>query len=71
MMRLLRALSAQDIDEPFEVVVVDDVLGSDDTLSRLRAAAPDLPFELVVFESRGQHGAGRRATCGWRKASAA
>ncbi len=39
MMRLLGALAAQDMDEPFEVVVVDDV-SKDDTLSRLPAAAP-------------------------------
>jgi GT2 family glycosyltransferase len=67
MMRLLDALAAQDIGELFEVVVVDDV-SKDDTVGRLRAAAPSQPFSLVVVESEVNTGPAGARNRGWRKA---
>jgi GT2 family glycosyltransferase len=68
MMRLIDALAAQNIGEPFEVVVVDDV-SKDDTLSRLRAAAHQLPFSLVIVESAVNTGPAGARNRGWRKAN--
>jgi glycosyltransferase involved in cell wall biosynthesis len=65
--RLLDALAAQDIGEPFEVVVVDDG-STDETLSSLRAYAAERPFSLSVVTSEQSSGPAGARNRGWRSA---
>lgn len=65
--RLLAALSAQEMAEPFEVIVVDDASG-DDTLTQLRAFETVATFPLVVVTSAVNAGPGAARNQGWRAA---
>lgn len=67
LMRLLDALSIQDLAEPFEVVVVDD-RSTDDTLARLNATAGERPFTLLIVPSVVNTGAGGARNRGWQAA---
>jgi GT2 family glycosyltransferase len=65
--RLLEALATQDLVEPFEVVVVDD-MSKDDTLARLQAASSHQPFPLTILPSEVNTGAAGARNRGWRAA---
>jgi GT2 family glycosyltransferase len=67
MLRLLNALAQQEIDEPFEVIVVDDV-STDDTLEQLQKAAPDQPFEIKIQPSTKNTGPAGARNRGWKEA---
>jgi GT2 family glycosyltransferase len=67
MLRLLDALNAQDIPEPFEVVVVDDA-SRDDTVERLRGVAPNQRYSLVIVTSLVNAGPGGARNRGWHQA---
>ena len=64
--RLLEALATQEIAEPFEVVVVDD-RSKDDTLDRLHAVAPSVPYELTILPSEVNTGPGGARNRGWQR----
>jgi GT2 family glycosyltransferase len=64
--RLLHALATQDLEEPFEVVVVDDA-STDDTVQRLESFVTSLPLVVVGSDvNTGPAGARNR---GWHRAS--
>ncbi len=67
MLRLLDALAQQDIDEPFEVIVVDDV-STDDTLEQLNRVAPNQPFDMKVQPSSKNTGPAGARNRGWKEA---
>jgi GT2 family glycosyltransferase len=67
LIRLLRALEAQDMSEPFEVIVVDDH-SRDDTLQRLRSETVE-SFSLKVLASATNTGPAGARNKGWRAAS--
>jgi glycosyltransferase involved in cell wall biosynthesis len=62
--RLVEALAAQDLEEPFEVVFVDD-LSRDDTLERLGAIASSQPFAMTVVPSQQNTGPAGARNRGW------
>jgi GT2 family glycosyltransferase len=66
-LRLLGALAAQDIAEPFEVVVVDDA-SKDDTVARLRDVASAQPFPLSILATEVNTGPAGARNRGWRAA---
>lgn len=66
--RLLAALAAQDLRDPFEVVVVDDC-SPDDTQAVLRASRDGLPFALRVLRPPVNGGAANARNLGWRAAT--
>jgi GT2 family glycosyltransferase len=63
--RLLHALAAQHLDEPFEVVVVDDA-STDGTRQRLESLVT--PFPLVVVGSEVNTGPAGARNRGWHRA---
>ncbi|MCU1602716.1 MAG: glycosyl transferase family 2 [Frankiales bacterium] len=65
--RLLGALAAQDLDEPFEVIVSDD--GSGD-LARTRALVETSPLDVRLLEHATNRGPGAARNDGWRSARA-
>jgi GT2 family glycosyltransferase len=65
--RLLLALAAQDTDDPFEVVVVNDA-SSDDTGARLARLATSLPFRVSVVTNERNQGPAMSRNRGWRLA---
>jgi GT2 family glycosyltransferase len=67
MLRLLDALAQQEVDEPFEVIVVDDV-STDDTLEQLNQAAPHQPFEIKIQPSAKNTGPAGARNRGWKEA---
>jgi glycosyltransferase involved in cell wall biosynthesis len=68
---LLRALAGQTLaPEHFEAIVVDDC-SSDDTVARLTALAPTLPYRLTVLQTPRNAGPGAARNIGWRAATAA
>ena len=67
--RLLEALAKQDLDEPFEVVVVDD-RSRDDTVERLGAMTSSLPYRLRVVTSVKNTGPAGARNRGWQAAVA-
>ena len=66
--RLVRALAAQDIQAPFEVIVVDDA-STDDTPAVLADLAADHPW-LQVVRQDAQAGPAAARNRGWRAARA-
>jgi GT2 family glycosyltransferase len=66
LIRLLRALEAQEMTEPFEVVVVDDH-SRDDTLQRLQLES-FAGFSLTVLASATNTGPAGARNKGWRAA---
>jgi GT2 family glycosyltransferase len=66
-LRLLDALSAQDLTGSFEVVVVDDA-SHDDTVARLHSRSPEPRFSLVVVETADNAGPAAARNRGWRRA---
>jgi glycosyltransferase involved in cell wall biosynthesis len=67
LLRLIGALAAQDIEEAFEVVVVDDC-SRDDTLAQLDGIAARQPFTLVALPSTVNTGPAGARNRGWRAA---
>jgi GT2 family glycosyltransferase len=67
LIRLLSALAAQTMTEPFEVVVVDDH-SQDDTLQRLRSQTVE-GFSLEILASATNTGPAGARNRGWRAAS--
>jgi GT2 family glycosyltransferase len=67
MERLLNALAAQDLDEPFEVVVVDDA-SSDDTVQRLESFITTLALPVQLVGSKENTGPAGARNRGWRRA---
>jgi GT2 family glycosyltransferase len=65
--RLVAALAAQELSQPFEVVVVDDA-SEDDTVARLHPMVADQPFDLVLVQSAGNTGPAGARNRGWREA---
>ena len=65
--RLLAALAAQDLPEPFEVIVSDD--GSGD-LSQTRALIAASPLDVRLLENPVNRGPGAARNVGWRAARA-
>ena len=67
--RLLKSLASQTMQEPFEVVVVDD--GSiDETADRLKALAEELSFPLQILSSSPPTGPAGARNRGWRSVDA-
>ena len=66
---LLDGLAAQDLDEPFEVIVVDDASG-DRTRAVLADAARHVPYELTAIHLEQNGGPARARNVGWRRAKA-
>ena len=65
---LIGALAAQDIGEPFEVIVVDDA-SPDDTAMELQRLSEDAPFlRTISLEANGGPAVARNR--GWREAAA-
>jgi GT2 family glycosyltransferase len=66
--RLIEALDHQDLDDPFEVIVVDDASTDDtaDVLARLASARPHLRWERQPVNG----GPARARNTGWRLARA-
>jgi glycosyltransferase involved in cell wall biosynthesis len=66
---LLDGLAAQELDDPFEVIVVDDASG-DETRAVLEAAASRVPYELTAVHLDRNGGPARARNLGWRRARA-
>jgi glycosyltransferase involved in cell wall biosynthesis len=64
MERLLGALAAQDLDEPFEVVVVDDA-STDDTVARLESFLTTLDLPVTLLTSAANTGPAGARNRGW------
>jgi len=67
MLRLLTALADQEMDEPFEVVVVDD-RSTDDTLAQLQRVSGSQPYQLSVHPSAVNTGPAGARNRGWQAA---
>jgi GT2 family glycosyltransferase len=65
--RLLHALAAQDLDEPFEVVVVDDA-SIDNTVHRLESFITTLDLPVVLVASTANTGPAGARNRGWHRA---
>jgi glycosyltransferase involved in cell wall biosynthesis len=66
---LLRALGSQDLDAPFEVIVVDDA-STDATPAELERLTPSAPFPLVTLRLEQNSGPAAARNAGWRRARA-
>jgi GT2 family glycosyltransferase len=67
--RLLTALAAQDLERPFEVVLVDDGSGPDD-VSRLREVVASSPLAVTLLLQERNAGAAAARNRGWAAAAA-
>src|SRR3954470_4036198 len=67
--RLVAALEAQDLTEPFEVVIVDDG-STDDTVDVLESLGRSTSLDLVVLHNQDNGGPAGARNAGWRRARA-
>ena len=67
--RLLRALAAQDLDRPFEVLICDDGSGAD-VVTELRRLVATSDLDVVLLEQPKNRGAATARNVAWRRARA-